>query len=142
MSKQLIPTKLYKDISNLLIAEKYFKEAPPLKWTNNSKTYGYLKYRWIPNPVFKATEAYLGIYINKNECPCTQRDFNRMPNWSYTNFLELVDTICHELAHMKLHEHNEAHTTLTKIYKELVTKKYNLDSLDGILDYIKDCKEK
>lgn len=143
MSKSLIPTKLYKDITNLLYNEGLIEVIPPQKWTTNDKVYGYLKTQcWLNTRTQKITEKYVGVYINKNACPCTLKDFIEKPNWSIRYFFELIDTICHELAHMTYHDHSQNHKDLTNKYKDLFYEKYGLKSEpDQVVDYLMDCKE-
>lgn len=142
MSKSLIPTKLYKDITNLLYNEGLIKVIPPQKWTTNDRVYGYLKTQcWLNTRTNVVTEKYVGVYINKKACPCTLKDFIEKPNWSINNFFELVDTICHELAHMTYPDHSKGHKDLTEKYKDLVMT-HLLPSPDLLTDYIMDCKVK
>ena len=143
MSKSLIPTKLYKDITNLLYNEGLIEVIPPQKWTTNDKVYGYLKTQcWLNTRTQKITEKYVGVYINKNACPCTLKDFIEKPNWSIRYFFELIDTICHELAHMTYHDHSQNHKDLTNKYKDLFYEKYGLKSEpDQVANYLMDCKE-
>lgn len=143
MSKSLIPTKLYKDITNLLYNEGLIKTIPPQKWTTNDNVYGYLKTQaWLNIRTQKVTEKYVGVYINKNACPCTLMDFVEKPKWSINNFFELIDTICHELAHMTYHDHSQKHKDLTNKYKDLFYEKSGLmGGVDQVLDYLIDCKE-
>ena len=143
MSKSLIPTKLYKDITNLLYNEGLIKVIPPQKWTTNDRVYGYLKTQtWLNIRTNKVTEKYVGVYINKNACPCTLMDFINKPEWAINNFFELIDTICHELAHMTYHDHSQKHKDLTNKYKDLFYEKYDLMSEpDQVVDYLMDCKE-
>ena len=143
MSKSLIPTKLYKDITNLLYNEGLIKVVPPQKWTTNDRVYGYLKTQcWLNTRTQKVTEKYVGVYINKNACPCTLMDFIEKPEWAINNFFELIDTICHELAHMTYHDHSQNHKDLTNKYKDLFYEKYDLMSQpDQVVDYLMDCKE-
>lgn len=143
MSKSLIPTKLYKDITTLLYNEGLIKVIPPQKWTTNPRVYGYLKTQtWLNIRTEKVTEKYIGVYINKKECPCTLKDFIEKPTWSINNFFELIDTICHELAHMTYHDHSQKHKDLTNKYRDLFYEKYGLMSKpDQVVDYLIDCKE-
>lgn len=143
MSKSLIPTKLYKDITNLLYSEGLIKVIPPQKWTTNDKVYGYLKTQtWLNTRTQKVTEKYVGVYINKNACPCTLKDFIEKPNWSMRYFFELIDTICHELAHMTYHDHSQNHKDLTNKYKDLFYENFGLKSgPNQVVDYLMDCKE-
>ena len=143
MSKSLIPTKLYKDITNLLYNEGLIKVIPPQKWTTNDKVYGYLKTQcWLNVRTQEVTEKYVGVYINKNACPCTLKDFIDKPEWAINNFFELIDTICHELAHMTYHDHSQKHKDLTNKYKDLFYEKSGLMSgIDQVVDYLTDCKE-
>lgn len=141
MAKRLIPTKLYNDLSKELKRAGYIKTIPELKWTNNSALYGYLKYSIRTNNLTGwSCEIYHGLYINKNECPCTQYDFEARYSWSKKYFEELIDTVSHELAHMKLHEHNQEHHDLTELYKSIAW--LLIENAGGIMEYIKDCKEK
>lgn len=141
MAKRLIPTKLYDDLSKELKRVGYIKDIPELKWTNNSALYGYLKYSIRTNKLTGwSCEIYHGLYINKNECPCTQYDFEARPSWSRKYFEELIDTVSHELAHMKLHEHSQEHYDLTELYKSIAW--LLIENAGGIMEYIKDCKEK
>lgn len=141
MAKRLIPTKLYNDLSKELKRVGYIKDIPELKWTNNSALYGYLKYSIRTNTLTGwSCEIYHGLYINKNECPCTQYDFEARPSWSKKYFEELIDTVSHELAHMKLHEHSQEHHDLTELYKSIAW--LLIENAGGIMEYIKDCKEK
>ena len=143
MSKSLIPTKLYKDITNLLYNEGLIKTIPPQKWTTNDKVYGYLKTQtWLNTRTLEKTEKYVGVYINKKACPCTLMDFIEKPNWSINNFFELIDTICHELAHMTYHDHSQKHKDLTNKYKYLFYENFELKSRPNqVIDYLMDCKE-
>lgn len=141
MAKRLIPTKLYNDLSKELKRMGYIKDVPELKWTNNSSLYGYLKYTIRTNNLTGwSYEIYHGLYINKNECPCTQYDFEARPLWSKKYFEELIDTVSHELAHMKLHEHSQEHHDLTELYKSIAW--LLIENAGGTIEYIKDCKEK
>lgn len=142
MSKSLIPTKLYKDITKLLYNEGLIKVIPPQKWTTDSSAYGYLRTHYMQNRVTGAIrEEYVGLYLNKNYCPCTVNDFLTKPDWAIKNFIELIDTICHELAHMTYHDHSKGHKDLTEKYKDLVMTNL-LPSPDIVTDYIMDCKVK
>ena len=143
MSKPLIPTKLYKDITNLLYSEGLIETIPPQKWTTNDRVYGYLKTQtWLNIKTQEVTEKYVGVYINKNACPCTLMNFIENPKWAIKDFFELVDTICHELAHMTYHDHSQKHKDLTNKYKDLFYEKYDLMSApDQVVDYLIDCKE-
>lgn len=141
MAKRLIPTKLYNDLTKELKRVGYIKDIPELKWTNNPALYGYLKYTIRTDTVTGwSSEIYHGLYINKNECPCTQYDFEVIPLWSKKYFEELIDTVSHELAHMNLHEHNQKHHDLTELYKSIAW--LLIENAGGIMEYIKDCKEK
>ena len=143
MAKQLIPTRIYKDITEVLISKKLIKEIPPQKWTTNHKVYGYLRtarYRNVRTG--KITEKHLGLYLNKDCCPCTLKELiTQDPKKSADEIAELIDTICHELAHMTHHNHSDKHKGLTDLYKTAYysSLKYNIDIL--MEKIIKDCKE-
>lgn len=142
MAKQLIPTKVYKDMTNLLYSKGLIKEIPQLKWTNDHTCYGYLSYQEHKNKVTNWVEyKIVGIYLNKALCPNTLKSFTQAPIWSYKHFRELVDTVAHELAHLTYHDHSSKHTELTKKYMHLFYKKYGImDNLNDTLEYLKDCK--
>ena len=143
MAKPLIPTRIYKDITEVLISKKLIKEIPPQKWTTNHKVYGYLRtarYRNVRTG--KITEKHLGIYLNKSCCPCTLKELiTQDAKKSADEIAELIDTICHELAHMTHHNHSSKHKDLTDLYKTAYysSLKYNIDIL--MVKIIKDCKE-
>ena len=143
MAKQLIPTKIYKDITEVLISKKLIKEIPPQKWTTNCKVYGYLRTcRYKNVRTGKITEKHLGLYLNKAYCPCTLKDLLTQDSKKVADeIVELIDTICHELAHMTHHDHSSKHKDLTELYKTAYYSsfRYNIDILmEGIF---KDCKE-
>lgn len=143
MSKSLIPTKLYKDITNLLYNEGLIETIPPQKWTTNNRVYGYLKTQtWLNTRTLEKTEKYVGVYINKKACPCTLMNFIEDPKGALNDFFELIDTICHELAHMTYHDHSQKHKDLTNKYKDLFYEKSGLmGGIDQVVDYLADCKE-
>ena len=143
MAKQLIPTKIYKDITAVLISKKLIKEIPPQKWTSNHKVYGYLRTCRCKNVrTGKITEKFEGLYLNKDYCPCTLKDLLTQDSKKVAaEITELIDTICHELAHMTHHNHSSKHKDLTELYKTAYYSsfRYNIDILmEGIF---KDCKE-
>lgn len=143
MAKQLIPTRIYKDITEVLFSKKLIKVIPPQKWTTNHKVYGYLRtarYRNVRTG--KITEKHLGLYLNKDCCPCTLKELLTQDYKKSANELaELIDTICHELAHMTYHDHSSKHKELTDLYKAAYYNSLNCD-IEILLDKIvKDCKE-
>lgn len=142
MAKQLIPTKVYKDMANLLKKQGLIKEIPQLKWTTDKSCFGYLSYIEKKNRTTGWVEYQIcGIYLNRTFCPNTLKNFLNNPNWSFKYFCELIDTIAHELAHITYHNHSEGHKELTKKYKELFYKNYGcMTTLNSVLNYIKDCK--
>ena len=143
MAKQLIPTRIYKDITEVLISKKLIKEIPPQKWTTNHKVYGYLRCcRYKNARTGKITEKFEGLYLNKNYCPCTLKELiSQDAKKSADEIAELIDTICHELAHMTHHNHSDKHKGLTDLYKTAYYSsfRYNIDIL--MEKIIKDCKE-
>ena len=117
-----VVSKLYKEISNVLLEAGEIEVIPPLKETKNKRVYGYIKFKAYKNAVTNWIDKteYAGIYIN-HSCFCNYKD--KYVNASYTEykdlyhkFSELVDTICHEYAHMKIHGHNRNHKALTEYY--------------------------
>lgn len=143
MAKQLIPTRIYKDITELLFSKKLIKVIPPQKWTDNHKVYGYLRTTVCKNVrTGKITEKFTGLYLNKAYCPCTLKDLVTYDSKRAVDELaELIDTICHELAHMTYHDHSNKHKELTDLYKATYYNSLNCD-IDILLDKIvKDCKE-
>ena len=143
MAKQLIPTRIYKDITEVLISKKLIKEIPPQKWTSDHKVYGYLRTYICKNArTGKITEKVEGLYLNKDYCPCTLKDLvTKEPKKAVDEIIELIDTICHELAHMTHHDHSSKHKDLTELYKTAYFSSFKYD-IDILLDKIvKDCKE-
>lgn len=143
MAKQLIPTRIYKDITEVLFSKKLIKVIPPQKWTTNYKVYGYLRtarYRNVRTG--KITEKHIGLYLNKAYCPCTLKDLLTQDSKKVADEIaELIDTICHELAHMKYHDHSNKHKELTDLYKATYYNSLNCD-IDLLMEKIvKDCKE-
>lgn len=41
-------------------------------------------------------------------------------NWSQNDIDDLIDTVCHEIAHFYYWKHNSAHKELTEEYKDIV----------------------
>lgn len=143
MAKQLIPTIVYKDITNALYSEGLIKVIPPQKWTTNCKLYGYLKTGKFRNArTGRITEKYIGIYLNKDCCPCTLKDLlTKDSKRSADEIVELIDTVCHELAHMTHHNHSDNHKRLTALYKMTYFQSigYDIDTL--MAKITKNCKE-
>ena len=124
MSKTVV-TKLYREISEVLYNAGEIAVIPPLKETKNKKVYGYLKCKICKNTVTNWVEStdYVGIYIN-HSCVCNYRDEYLNADYTeykklYHEFSELVDTICHEFAHMRFHRHDRNHKALTEYYISL-----------------------
>ena len=123
-----VVSKLYKEISEVLYNAGEIDVIPPLKETKNKKVYGYLKCKVCKNTITNWVESseYVGIYIN-HSCFCNYRDGYLNADYTeykrlYGEFLELMDTICHEYAHMRFHRHDRNHKALTKYYISLYTK--------------------
>ena len=141
--KYLLPTKLYKDITSTLYNAKVLTEIPDLKWTTNTSVFGYLKTVRVTNKYTGIRTIKRSIYLNKGECPCLQIDFRVNRDKSVLGFFELIDTICHELAHIEYRGHNNDHKNLTEEYKRLILTKYQFNySYKYIREYISDIKVK
>ena len=141
MSNMLVPTKLYKEITHCLCKEGCISEVPALKWTTGKNWYGCLRgNRIITTNKYTGYKTvkwnYIGIYINKAYCPCTQKQAKE----NYLSLINLVDTICHELAHMTHHFEGGKHLELTEEYMNTF-KHYLASQGKTIYSVIADCKE-
>ena len=142
MAKQLVCTKVYKDMTTLLYNEHLIEEIPTLRWTKDRSCYGFIRFLLKKNLTTGWTEEIVdAVYLNKAYCPTTLKQFITKPNWAFNNFFELIDTVAHELAHMTHHEHNEKHAALTKKYKDAFYSAYGyMSEPSQVIEYLKDCK--
>ena len=125
--KRTVATKLYNEMSDVLLKAGEIEVIPPLKKTTMRNVYGYLRTKYIRNSIthWIEKEEYVGIYLNLDSIPnyANCYDLNKVNRDTYYYNVELffnaIDTIAHEFAHMKVHAHNEEHTKLTHKYIDL-----------------------
>lgn len=130
MSKLLIPTCLYKMITETLKRMELINVIPVLKWTAKNTVYGYLRVdKTIDKETKTITKKEYTIYINKNIVPQRFKDIDGR----IEDIMELIDTICHELAHMTVESHGVTHERLTKIYQRAFYEKVDAKKLINIL---------
>lgn len=130
MSKLLIPTCLYKMITETLKQIELINVIPVLKWTAKNTVYGYLRVDKTINKETKTiTKKEYTIYINKNIVPQRFKDIDGRID----DIMELIDTICHELAHMTVESHGVTHARLTKIYQRAFYERVDAKKLLNIL---------
>ena len=126
MRKTLIPTYLYKMITETLKQKELINVIPILKWTAKNSAYGYIR---VDKTINKETKTIIKkeytIYINKNIVPQRFKDIDGR----IEDMMELIDTICHELAHMTVENHGVTHERLTKIYKKTFYKEIGAKNL-------------
>jgi hypothetical protein len=88
-------------------------------------------------PVLKLTNAkrYCGQLDTRGNYPII-----RISKWNHVDALwlmdiqdrdEIIDTICHELAHTIVSGHNERHERATKLFMTIVLNNLKLLELDG-----------
>lgn len=131
MRKTLIPTYLYKMITETLKQKELINVIPILKWTTKNSVYGYIRVDKTINKETKTiTKKEYTIYINKNIVPQRFKDIDGR----IEDIMELIDTICHELAHMSIENHGLSHERLTKIYKKTFYKKIGTENIINILE--------
>ena len=77
MRKTLIPTYLYKMITETLKQKELINVIPILKWTTKNSVYGYLRVDKTINKETKTiTKKEYTIYINKNIVPQRFKDID------------------------------------------------------------------
>ena len=126
--KRTVVTKLYKEITSILLETGEIDVIPPLKETKNKRVYGYIKRKVCKNAVTNWVESteYVGIYINHSAF-CNYKDEYLSASYAeykrlFGEFLELINTICHEYAHIKFNRHDHNHKALTEYYINLYIK--------------------
>lgn len=93
----------------------YIEELPELKLTNAKTYYG---------RIYKKSGEITAIALSKHNLEVS-------PALIEQDDIELiVETICHEFAHISHWEHSEEHEELTQAYKNLVLLNIRLDSLE------------
>ena len=131
MGKLLIPTCLYKMITETLKKMELINVIPVLKWTAKKSVYGYIRVDKTINKETKTTtKKEYTIYINKNIIPQRFKDMDGRIN----DITELIDTICHELAHMDIESHGVNHEKLTKLYKYAFYTEIGAENIINILE--------
>lgn len=75
----------------------------------------------IPAVITNAKTYYGKIHIHNDEpVKISLSKFNLyVSDWEDDDIKESIDTVCHEFAHICVHEHNEYHEQLTNLYKDL-----------------------
>jgi len=90
-----------------------------------------LKLPYVPELIITEVEAYIGKSYRTNRV-IKQIELSAYHLWS-GNYAtrarkevteELIETICHEFAHIKYFEHGKAHTDLTQNYIVIINKKF------------------
>lgn len=131
MTKLLIPTCLYKMITETLKKMELINVIPVLKWTAKKSVYGYIRVDKTINKETKTiTKKEYTIYINKNIVPQRFKDMDGRIG----DIMELIDTICHELAHMSIESHGVSHEKLTKTYKYAFYTEMGAENIINILE--------
>ncbi len=108
------------------ISAQYLKEylpcIPELKITNAKTYYGKI---YVSNGEYKA------IALSKWNLDCGPIEW-----WDDEDFDELIDTICHEFAHMFFWKHGEDHSKLTESFKTVVKSNLKIHSLENQLQQL------
>ena len=147
-----VASKLYGEITSILLEAGEINVIPPLKKTENRRVYGYLKTVYTKNAVtgWSSKEKYVGVYLNLHEIPNYKDcyNLNKVHYSTYRNnvklFMNAIDTICHELAHMKCHSHGPTHSNITNHYMTVYFSKCGHIDSDGnfsIKHFLSDVKE-
>ena len=147
-----VATKLYNEIASILLENGEIEVIPPLKKTDNKKVYGYLKTVYTKNTVtgWISKEKHVGIYLNLHEIPNYKDcyDLNKVSYSTYIRnvrlFMNAIDTIAHEFAHMKVHAHGPTHSNITNHYITVYLSKCDHIDSDGkfsIKHFLSDVKE-
>jgi len=99
-------TMLYNYISKKLFDNKHIETIPTLEITN-AKTYmGKIDRN-------RTSQKYLKVKISRLHC-------------DEENHIEIINTICHEFAHMEYWEHGEEHTKLINNYMLIISESLNI----------------
>lgn len=101
----------------------YYKCADILK--------DYLPY--IPQIQLTNAKGYMGQIVKKSDTIVIRLskwnlDCGRF--WEQEDIIELIDTICHEFAHMFFWEHGEDHTKMTKAMKQCCLSQLKIEYLN------------
>lgn len=102
----------YANIS-IKILGQYLPIIPIIKLTNAKKYCGRCHTITIDEKIVQAT-----IKISKFN------HINHLWLMDVADHIEIIDTICHELAHLHIMEHGKGHAQITEIFKEEVLKHF------------------
>lgn len=113
--KKTIIRAYYEIITKELKERGLIKVVPVLKLCDAVTYYGQFEEKKTTSfyPKHKTTIEY-SIKISK-----VAHNYYLYPHWRKREYECLIDTICHELAHMKVKNHNNEHKELTKKYMKI-----------------------
>lgn len=120
MGKQNILTDYYYKCAVLL--KEYLVTIPELKLTNAKSYFGQIEYNG---------ETFTTIRLSK---------WNLVgPEWILddVDIIAIIETICHEFAHMNDWEHSEAHQEITTVYTKYCLKVLHpeMDNVDYLIKH-------
>ena len=102
------------------ILKEYLPSIPEFKLSNAKGYYGQIEY--------KGNDEFL-IRLSKWNLDCGPIHW-----WDEEDIHELVETICHEFAHIIYWEHGKEHTELTEVFTRFVENKLRIRELDEKLN--------
>ena len=118
---------MYYQIGNELLNQELIPCIPDYKTIHNNRSYGLIVQRYDGF-------AYIGINTS-----IFNPDFQH--SWNELKWFRLIETICHEFAHINEWEHGSKHTKLTFDYiliaYELLLKDDNLNKRSAFIDSFK-----
>lgn len=122
---------MYYQVSNELLNQGLISCIPDYKTMHNKSSWGVIVKRY--NDSF----AYIGINTS-----FFNPDFQH--SWTSFKWFSLVETICHEFAHIQEWEHGAKHTKLTFDYiliaYDLLLKDEKLNKFDSFVDSLEEFK--
>ena len=121
---------MYYQIGNELLNQGLISCIPDYKTIHNNRSYGLIVQRYNGF-------AYIGINTS-----IFNPDFQH--SWNELKWFRLIETICHEFAHIKEWEHGPNHTKLTFDYiliaYNLLLKDEKLNKFDSFVDSLEEFK--
>ncbi len=120
MNKNLTE-KIYNDMTTLLKEKNLISSIPSLTIVEKFKEADCKAY--IVTHEVNGAEKY-DIYVNDASYDDIVKNLKTNKEKSINDLFSLVDDLAHELAHMKEHNHDDAHKKLTMKYREVFHSKY------------------
>lgn len=131
MKQRIIFEEIIRTSIRVLKNELGIKRIPKIRYSRHTKLAGQLG-------VYESDEKLHGYYkisgfpIDTYCCPfeiCISYRVhdkgNDIRDWGAFDVTDLVDTVAHEVAHLKEWSHNKAHQELTDHYRDIIFQHYN-----------------